>query len=395
MDTYHQAVRICRRLQEEGYIAYFAGGWVRDYLLGHPSADIDIATDAPLTVVLDLFPRTILVGMAFGVVIVQMEGHAFELAIFRKDVSYSNGRKPDKIEPSTPEEDAKRRDFTINGIFYDPIEKKLWDFVGGQKDLKQGIIRAIGDPFERFQEDRLRMLRAVRFSARFGFHIDGATEEAIKANAPTLFPAVAAERIYQELVKMEQSPHFEAALLDLARLGLLQEIFPALQSRHLNDIKAILHHLPRKVPLMAKLRELLKHLPLEVQREQLYSLKISAPEAKMIDFLYQAEQDLKEGAYQEPYDWVCFYAHPLSDIAVNLYGKEDEHRQRQKELEEPIQRMRTKKPLVTAFMLQARGIQPGKAMGQLLKEAERIAANHHLNDPERVLKELNLSCLKK
>lgn len=388
MDTYHQAVKICRRLQAEGYIAYFAGGWVRDYLLDHPSADIDIATNAPLTVVLDLFPRTILVGMAFGVVIVQMEGHAFELAIFRKDLSYSNGRKPDKIEPSTPEEDAKRRDFTINGIFYDPLEKKLWDFVGGQKDLKQGIIRAIGDPFERFQEDRLRMIRAVRFSARFGFHIDLATEEAIKANAPFLFPAVAAERIYQELVKMEQSPQFDAALIDLHRLGLLKEIFLPLHHLHLRDLKLILQNMPSNIPLIAKLRELLKHLPLEVQLEQLLNLKISAQELKIIDFLYQAEHNLQQGNYKEPFDWVCFYAHPLSPIAVNLDGNEDEHRERQKNLEEPIQRMRNKKPLVTSAMLHERGIKPGKEMGLLLRQAERIAANLNLNDPKRVLKEL-------
>lgn len=395
MDAYNQAVKICLRLREEGYIAYFAGGWVRDWLLGHPSADIDIATNAPLSTLLALFPRTILVGMAFGVVIVQMEGHAFEVAIFRKDLSYSNGRKPDKIEPSNPEEDAQRRDFTINGLFYDPLEKKIWDFVGGEADLKRGVIKAIGDPYDRFQEDRLRMVRAVRFASRFAFHIDPPTEEAIQANAPTLFPAVAAERIYQEFTKMDLSAGFTTALFDLHRLQLLPEIFPSLKHLHLKALKAILHAIPPSIPTVAKLRELLKHLPLATQKEELLALKISAEELKMVEFLHHAERDMKEGAFREAIDWVRFYAHPFAPIAIALYGHGEEHAARQKLLGEAIERMRTKKPLVTASMLQERGIAPGKEMGALLKEAEAIAANRGLTDPEAVLKELHHPCLKK
>lgn len=389
MDAHSQAVRICERLREEGYVAYFAGGWVRDWLLGHPSADIDIATDAPLTVVLGLFPRTLLVGMAFGVVIVQLEGHAFEVAIFRRDISYSDGRKPDRIEPSTAEEDAKRRDFTINGLFWDPIEKKLWDFIGGEEDIKRGVIRAIGDPWERFLEDRLRMIRAIRFSARFGFHIDPETEEAIRASASTLFPAVAAERIYQEFAKMNESPHFDKALVDLHRLGLLPEIFPSLKHLHLHELKGLAPKLPHGVPLVAKLRELLKHLPLEEQKRELLALRISVKEQEMIDFLYQAEHDLKEGGYNEPIDWVRFYAHPTSDIAITLYGNEEEHRRRKEALKVPIGRMIEKKPLVTSAHLKEIGIVPGKEMGRLLKRAEEIAANQNINDPQEVLK-----CLK-
>ncbi len=122
MEAQKYATEVVKKLKKAGYIAYFAGGWVSDYLLKHPSSDIDIATDAPTQIILDLFPQTILVGLSFGVVIVIIDGHQFEVASFRKDISYSDGRKPEQIEFSTPQEDANRRDFTINGMFYDPID---------------------------------------------------------------------------------------------------------------------------------------------------------------------------------------------------------------------------------------------------------------------------------
>ena len=156
---------------------------MRNTLIGQPVDDIDIATSASPEEILDLFPNTLVVGIAFGVVIVQMEGHAFEVATFRKDIEYENGRTPSRIEWCAPREDALRRDFTINGMFYDPLEHKVFDYVGGVDDIKKRVIRTIGDPYERFREDRLRMVRAFRFSLRFGFVIDKLTQEAIRANA--------------------------------------------------------------------------------------------------------------------------------------------------------------------------------------------------------------------
>ena len=388
MDVYHQAVKICLRLREEGYTAFFAGGWVRDWLLGHPSNDIDIATDAPLEKILGMFPRTLLVGMAFGVIIVQLEGHAFEVAIFRRDVSYTNGRKPDRIEPSDPEEDAKRRDFTINGMFYDPLDDKVYDYVGGQADLKNQVIRAIGIPYDRFFEDRLRMVRAIRFSARFGFHIDPSTEEAIRELAPTLFPAVAKERIYQELVKMDEGPHFDRALIDMHRLGLLQEIFPSLKPLHLNDLKKRIPAIPPSLPLVAKLRELLKHQPWKTQEEELASLKLSVKERDLAAFLYQTERNLQEGRFTTPADWARFYAHSLSPIALELEGDKIEHLLRQEELKPHIDRIRAKKPLVGSEELLSIGIPAGKEMGKLLREAEDLAINYNLSDPAEVLAKL-------
>src|SRR6185437_5720237 len=169
MEMYEVATHIVKRLVEAGHLAYFAGGWVRDFLLNHPSDDIDIATSASVEEIQALFPKTIPVGIAFGIVIVVEKGHQFEVATFRKDRGYVDGRRPTGIDPASPEEDAQRRDFTLNGMFYDPLQKKVLDFVSGQEDLKKGIIRAIGNPHERFLEDRLRMMRAVRYGTRFGF----------------------------------------------------------------------------------------------------------------------------------------------------------------------------------------------------------------------------------
>ncbi|MFN4174859.1 MAG: CCA tRNA nucleotidyltransferase, partial [Parachlamydiaceae bacterium] len=248
MDAFEQGKRIVRILNEEGYKAYFAGGWVRDYLLSHPSNDIDIATDCPMPKLLDLFPNALLVGMQFGVIVLPIDGHLFEIATFRRDIEYQDGRKPLKIESATPEEDALRRDFTINGMFYDPLENKIYDYVQGIQDLKKGVIRAIGDPYERFQEDRLRMIRAVRFSSRFGYPIDQETKDAIIAFAPELFPAVATERIYQELKKMAESARFKLALHDLYDLKLLEEIIPSLKNVHKHDFEKRISRIDETLP---------------------------------------------------------------------------------------------------------------------------------------------------
>jgi len=194
MPTTPIAASIVKKLSSAGHIAYFAGGWVRDFLMERPSDDIDIATSATPEEVQALFPKTIPVGIAFGIVIVVEDGHQFEVATFRQDQGYVDGRRPQGISSATPEEDAQRRDFTINGMFYDPIEKKLYDYVDGQKDIKKGIIKAIGNPHERFLEDRLRMMRAVRYSTRFNFPIESDTLQAILAHADSLLPAVALER---------------------------------------------------------------------------------------------------------------------------------------------------------------------------------------------------------
>ncbi len=192
------AVRIVERLRTAGHVALLAGGCVRDLLLGASPKDFDVATDATPAQVVATFPRTRTVGAKFGVVLVRLGGVDVEVATFRSDGTYSDGRHPDKIEFSGPREDAQRRDFTINGMFYDPATREVIDYVGGQADLKAGVIRAIGEPQRRFAEDHLRMLRAVRFAARFGFEIESSTLAAIRTHAAEL-RGISAERIRQEL----------------------------------------------------------------------------------------------------------------------------------------------------------------------------------------------------
>ena len=219
---------ICARLRERGHVAYFAGGCVRDLVSGDPAKDIDIATNARPEQVQAIFPRTFAVGAAFGVVVVVEGGMNFEVATFRCDAAYLDGRHPSAVDFSSPEEDAKRRDFTINGMFFDPLANEVIDFVGGQTDLQAKIVRAIGEPALRFGEDRLRMLRAVRFATVLDYKIDNATWTALVANASAI-TQISAERIRDELVKIFLSPRRAAGWELLDRSGLLRAILPEIE----------------------------------------------------------------------------------------------------------------------------------------------------------------------
>ena len=214
------ALAVLARLREAGHVAYFAGGCVRDLLLGTEPKDFDIATDAQPDRVRELFKNTQAVGAAFGVILVRQRKSQIEVATFRAEAGYDDGRHPKHVRFTNPEEDAKRRDFTINGLFYDPTTQQVIDYVGGQEDLKARRIRAIGNPAERFDEDSLRLLRAVRFSARFGFAIEPATAAAIKAHAPQL-KRISPERIAEELRIMLPPPTRKDAWRMLWELELL------------------------------------------------------------------------------------------------------------------------------------------------------------------------------
>jgi poly(A) polymerase len=229
MDLKTAATDIARRLQEAGHIAYFAGGCVRDELLGHPPHDYDIATSAKPAEVQQLFAHTQAVGAHFGVILVMEHSRAFEVATFRSDHEYIDGRRPEMVTFSTPEADAERRDFTINGMFHDPVAGKFIDFVGGRADLDSRILRAIGDPVARFREDKLRLLRAVRFAARFDYAIESSTWDAIRTHAADIH-AVSAERIREELVKILAHPNRVRGFDLLDRSGLMREILPEIEA---------------------------------------------------------------------------------------------------------------------------------------------------------------------
>ena len=225
------ATKLVRRLRDSGFIAYFAGGCVRDALLRKQPKDIDIATEAEPDDVQKLFARTVAVGVKFGVVRVLEGGIEFEVATFRSDGVYLDGRRPVSVTFSSPEEDAKRRDFTINGMFYDPLQDQVVDFVGGKSDLEHRLVRAIGDPNERFSEDHLRLLRALRFAAALDFEIEPATWKAVKENAHQI-TTVSHERIRDELVKILADPHRVRGLDLLDQSGLLQNILPEISRTH-------------------------------------------------------------------------------------------------------------------------------------------------------------------
>ena len=410
MPTRPIATSIVKKLQEAGFIAYFAGGWVRDFLLQKPSDDIDIATNATTGQIAELFLKTVPVGVAFGIIIVVEEGHSFEIASFRKESDYVDGRRPTSISPATPEEDAQRRDFTINGMFYDPIAEKLYDFVEGEKDLQKGVIKAIGSAHERFLEDKLRMMRAVRYSTRFNFPIESDTLQAILAHAKDLLPAVAMERVWQEFKKMSQFAHFDAGLITLHKLQLLQTIFPELvdiTSEEIQNRLKSVEHYPKNAPTIAQLLELFPSYSLEEALILCDYLKISRKERSFVNFLYHTKNliDLPKVWQKELelYEWAGFYAEPDSELTLQIIAAHypivkreiflDEHTNRRSLLEQPILRIRAKEPIVRAEHLQAEGIVPGIGMGMLLKEAERISINKKLENRTLILEELKKSPL--
>jgi len=223
------ALEIVRRLKQEGYAAYLVGGCVRNRIMGIPSPDIDIATDAPPGTIEDLFQRTISVGARFGVVIVISGDILTEVATFRSDGEYLDHRHPSKVHFSDARRDAIRRDFTINSLFWDPLTGEVLDFVEGRRDIEKGIIRSIGNALERFREDALRLLRAVRFASRFSFTIEAKTWKALKQNAD-LIRSISPERIREELVKILTGPNPGVALDLLEKSGLLQIVLPEIQA---------------------------------------------------------------------------------------------------------------------------------------------------------------------
>jgi poly(A) polymerase len=373
MSNKQAAVEIVGRLQRHGFQALLAGGCVRDMLLGRPAKDYDVATDALPADVIRLFRRTLKVGAKFGVVIVLLDGAQVEVATFRSEAGYEDGRHPTEVRFTSAAEDASRRDFTINGMFYDPLKEQVIDYVGGQADLGRRLIRTIGAPQERFSEDYLRMLRAVRFSTQLGFAIDPETYAAIRRNAANI-TRISGERIALELEGILADPNRAAGAAMLLETGLARAIFPGLAGAGAERAVAILDHLRKKVGFPLALAAFFAGFPTAFALEKSEILKLSRKRLKHLEFLLAHRGRLLEAQMSlaslkkllaEPYVWDLY---ELERAIQKAAGAKDglaslgRLRRRIRDLGGVDVKP---KPLLNGHELMHLGAVPGPALGQL------------------------------
>lgn len=316
-------MKVVRVLQEAGHVAYFAGGCVRDMLLGKRPVDYDVATSAEPRDVIRLFRRTQQVGAKFGVVLVRIGSHAIETATFRTDGDYADGRRPTAVRFTDARHDAERRDFTINGMFYDPIVRGVIDHVGGQADLKQRVIRAIGEPDRRLAEDHLRLLRAVRFAARFDFEIEAGTWAAMREHAPAI-ARISPERIWTELIAMFEHPRRAKAFSLLHRSGVLFHLWPQAQALrgHEGLIEAWLGELPARSNADLCLAVVLHGLAPDAVGKSCDALRCSNQTRRTVSWLHKKQDVLNEPGRLTLADLKLLMAHEaFGDLALMFAAK--------------------------------------------------------------------------
>jgi poly(A) polymerase len=383
------AVEVVRKLRDADYQAFWAGGCVRDLLLGRAPNDYDVATDARPEQVRRVFRRTIRVGEAFGVVRVLEEGRVaaplgIEVATFRSDGDYSDGRHPDRVTFSSAREDALRRDFTINGMFFDPIAEQVIDYVGGRADLEAGILRAIGDPAERFREDKLRLLRAVRFATRFQLRLDPATADAVKAMADQIM-VVSAERIAEELRKLLTDPRRADGVHLLAEVRLVGPILPELRESltaggDWPHLLRVVERLPADAGFPLALAALLHRIGRERAAEACLRLKLSNAERERVEWLVENHRALIDAESQRPSRLYPVLVQPgIADLLAlhradaEAEGQGTGHVEHCERLLRDVPReMLNPPPLLTGDDLKAHGLNPGPAFKRLL-DAVRTA----------------------
>lgn len=285
MTNRQAAIQIIRKLRREGFQALLAGGCVRDMLLSRRAKDYDVATDARPEEICDIFRRTLRVGAKFGVIIVLLDSQQVEVAAFRAESGYDDGRHPARVEFTSAREDALRRDFTINGMFFDPLKGELIDYVGGGRDLDKRIIRTIGPAHERFSEDYLRMLRAVRFAAQLDFKIAAKTFQAVKQNSQKI-AKISGERIAAELDGLLSSPNRGYGVELLIKTGLAEAIFDCFrdksQARFGRDVCGFL---PEKSGFCMALAAIFSRLQTDEALKQCKILKLSRKQNNSVRFL--------------------------------------------------------------------------------------------------------------
>jgi poly(A) polymerase len=374
MTNKQAAIKIVKRLRSYGFEALLAGGCVRDMLLGRPASDYDVATSALPEDVIRLFKHTLKVGAKFGVVIVMMKDIRVEVAMFRAESGYADGRHPATVKFAGAAEDAGRRDFTINGMFYDPVNDKVIDYVNGQVDLQRKIVRTIGKPEERFGEDYLRMLRAVRFSTQLGFEIEPATFSAICTLGENI-TRISGERIAAELEGILIDPNRSKGVSLLVESGLAEAVFPGFVGEPAKFAVSIVSQLRKKVDFALALTGLFAGFETKFAIEKCQVLKLSRNQNKHIKFLLTHRDKLLNDRMSlaelkkllaEPYFWDLYELQRAIQKArqagisalVNI-------RKRIKALGDIELRP---KPLLTGHDLIRLGAVPGPALGQLAEE---------------------------
>jgi tRNA nucleotidyltransferase/poly(A) polymerase len=376
MTNKQAAIKILRQLRRKGFEALLAGGCVRDMLLGQRAKDYDVATNAQPKDVTGLFKRTLKVGAKFGVIIVLVENQQVEVATFRTETDYVDGRHPCSVKFTTAAEDAGRRDFTINGMFYDPLKKEVIDYVDGQADLRAKIVRTIGRPAERFSEDYLRMLRAVRFSTQLRFAIEPLTWSAICSNAAKI-EQISGERISIELEGILVHPNRSTGASMLFDSGLAEVIFPGLFSKKGKTAIEVLGQLREKVDFALALACLFVGCETDFAIDTCRILKLSRNQTKHIKFLLanrgrlldyrMSLADLKK-ILAEPYFDDLYEFQKAIQIAQGGTGSTaplENLSNRIKELGDVELRP---DPLLNGHDLIRLGAVPGPALGQLSQE---------------------------
>jgi tRNA nucleotidyltransferase/poly(A) polymerase len=388
------ALEVVQRLRAAGYQGLWAGGCVRDQLLGQTPKDYDVATDATPDQVRQLFGhrRTLAIGAAFGVIAVlasnKLAGQ-IEVVTFREDTTYSDGRRPDQVRFSSPQMDAQRRDFTMNGLFYEPVAQQIIDYVNGQADIASRIVRAIGDPAQRFTEDKLRLLRAVRFATTYGFALESATEQAVRDMADQLH-AVSIERITMELRRMLEHPRRTAAVNLLADVGLLPQILPELGESDIAASSAPLSHLPAAAKLPLSLATLLCEVVNSgTAREIATRLKLPNKEVDRIGWLV-AHRTALGNARQQPWPTlqpllVHEGAADLLDLHAALHADADDDLAYCREKLALPPEILNPPPLITGSDLQKMRIPPGPIYQELLQQVRTAQLAGEINTTDEAL----------
>jgi poly(A) polymerase len=389
MTSREAAIEIIKRLRKAGFAAFLAGGCVRDMLLRRAAKDYDVATDATPDEVTNLFEQTLKVGAKFGVVMVIMGARQVEVATFRAESGYADGRHPSSVKFSNAKKDAGRRDFTINGMFYDPIERKVLDYIGGRVDLRKGIIRTIGDAPKRFGEDYLRMLRAVRFSTQLGFTIESRTWSAICSKAHNI-TKISAERIAMELEMILTHPNRSHGASMLGDSGLTKAIFPDFDCDKARFGIKVLGYLRKKVNFPLALAAFLAACDTKSATAQAHRLKLGRAHNKHLRFLLDTRAKLLQAdiglaelklLLAKPYFWDMYeFQRAIQKARGETIGSLLAIRKRAGALRG---RELSPRPLLNGHEIIALGVQPGPMVGLVAEEMYIAQLAEQLHNPDQ------------